>query len=130
MERGRAKRYYPLLLGLSLLPPLAFPQQEESKPKEKTSTTLHVKVTAKETGKPIKDADVWVKSVDDGKDFDESMPTNAKGVSSLPGVPQGMVLIQVTAKGFLPHSQKFKISEEASSISIDLGPEQKNEPPP
>jgi Carboxypeptidase regulatory-like domain len=128
MQRYRLESWCVLLLVYSLLPRIASPQQEETKPKEKKALiTLQVKVANKETGKPIKNADVWVKSVEEGEDFDESGSTNAQGLASLPGVPQGMVLVQVTAKGSHTHSQKYKVSQEQPSISIELEPEHEGE---
>ncbi|HEV8334617.1 MAG TPA: carboxypeptidase-like regulatory domain-containing protein [Steroidobacteraceae bacterium] len=117
---------------LMLLPMDAVAQQEGDKPKkdEKDVTTLHIEVMSKNSHKRVKDAVVWVKSLDDGTDFSETISTDSQGTASLPGVPQGTVLVQITAKNWQPYSHKYKLTKMASKISIELEPETGQSPTP
>ena len=48
------------------------------------------------------------------------MRTNQEGVASIPPLPQGTFLIQVTAKGYQTFGQKFDIKEEEKTIEVKL----------
>ena len=48
------------------------------------------------------------------------MRTNQEGVASIPPLPQGTFLIQVTAKGYQTYGQKYDIKEEEKTIEVKL----------
>src|SRR3982074_1066058 len=52
------------------------------------------------------------------------MKTNQEGVVSIPPVPQGHILVQVTAKGYQTYGEKMDINEEEKTIAIKLNPPQ------
>src|SRR5437870_3838564 len=91
-----------LLLLLQLLSVKgALRQQGEHRQPQRT-VTLQILVMDKDSRKPIKDADVWVKSEEQNEDFDETVTTSKEGSVRLSGVPQGPLRIQVTARGWQP----------------------------
>ena len=48
------------------------------------------------------------------------MRTNQEGVASIPPLPQGTFLIQVTAKGYQTFGQTFEIKEEEKTIEVKM----------
>lgn len=48
------------------------------------------------------------------------MRTNQEGVASIPPLPQGTFLVQVTAKGYQTFGQKIDIKEEEKTIEVKL----------
>ena len=52
------------------------------------------------------------------------MKTNQEGVVGIPPIPQGHILVQVTAKGYQTYGEKMEINEEEKTIEIKLKPPQ------
>lgn len=48
------------------------------------------------------------------------MRTNQEGVASIPPLPQGTFLIQVTAKGYQTFGQTFEVKEEEKTIEVKM----------
>jgi Carboxypeptidase regulatory-like domain len=48
------------------------------------------------------------------------MRTNQEGVATIPPLPQGSFLIQVTAKGYQTFGQHFDVKEEEKTIEVKL----------
>ena len=48
------------------------------------------------------------------------MRTNQEGVASIPPLPQGTFLIQVTAKGYQTFGQTFEIKDEEKTIEVKM----------
>ena len=48
------------------------------------------------------------------------MRTNQEGVASIPALPQGTFLIQVTAKGYQTFGQTFEVKEEEKTIEVKM----------
>ena len=48
------------------------------------------------------------------------MRTNQEGVASIPTLPQGTFLIQVTAKGYQTYGQTVEVKEEEKTIEVKL----------
>jgi 5-hydroxyisourate hydrolase-like protein (transthyretin family) len=115
-----------LILVVLLLVRATRPQDTEHKERAKP-VTLQVRVLDKDSQKPIRDAEVWVKSEQESEDFDETVTTNNDGAISLPGVPQGAARIIVTAKGWHPSSRAHKLDHDPFSVVIQL---EKAPPPP
>jgi hypothetical protein len=90
-------------------------------------TQLNVQVTS-QGGKPIESADVLVKFVSGrsvmklGKKIRTSweMRTNQDGIAKVPEIPQGTILIQVTAKNYQTFGQTFDVDEAQKTIAIKL----------
>jgi hypothetical protein len=52
------------------------------------------------------------------------MRTNQEGVVGIPPIPQGHILVQVTAKGYQTYGEKFEVNEEEKTIEVKLKPPQ------
>lgn len=52
------------------------------------------------------------------------MKTNQEGVVGIPPIPQGQILVQVTAKGYQTYGEKFEVNEEEKTIEVKLKPPQ------
>ena len=52
------------------------------------------------------------------------MKTNQEGVVSIPPLPQGLIQVQVIAKGYQTFGEKMEINEEEKTIEIKLKPPQ------
>jgi hypothetical protein len=50
--------------------------------------------------------------------------TNMEGVAKIPPIPQGKILIQVSAAGYQTFGQPFDVAEEEKTIEIKLNPPQ------
>ena len=94
-------------------------------------TRLQVKVTNLE-GKPVDRASVVVNFVH-GRNYIKlgkkqmthwETRTNQDGIVKLPDMPQGQVLIQVIAKGYQTHGEKYDLDSGEKTIDIKLNPPQ------
>jgi hypothetical protein len=119
MRQFLFNRHTTLISVVLLLVGTILSQDTEHKERAKT-VTLQVRVTGKDSQKPIRGAEVWVKSEQDSQDFDETVTTNSDGAISLPGVPQGAARIIVTAKGWQPSSKPHKLDHDPFSVAIQL----------
>jgi hypothetical protein len=52
------------------------------------------------------------------------MKTNQEGVVGIPPIPQGHILVQVTAKGYQTYGEKIEVNEEEKTIEVKLKPPQ------
>lgn len=50
--------------------------------------------------------------------------TNQEGIVKVPPIPQGKILVQVTAKGYQTFGQTFEVNEEEKTLEIKLNPPQ------
>jgi len=50
--------------------------------------------------------------------------TSQKGTAPLPPIPQGTFLVQIIAKGFQTHGEKYTVTEPEKVIQIKLNPPQ------
>jgi hypothetical protein len=107
-------------LSLAAAPPATVPE-----------TTLRIEV--KTLGdQPIDRASVIVKFVS-GRNYiklgkkiitEYELKTNQEGVTKVPSIPQGKILIQVIAKGYQTFGEKFDVNEAEKTIEIKLNPPQ------
>ena len=112
-----------MVTRLSFLLLLALPFTVNAAPM--TKIRVEVRSTA---DKPIERASVII-TLDKGRSAVKlgkkvrthwEMRTNQEGVASVPSLPQGTFLIQVTAKGFQTFGQKFDIKEEEKTIEVKM----------
>ena len=83
-------------------------------------------------GKPVDRASVRIQFVEGrsvaklGKKIIKSweMRTNQDGVAKIPELPQGKMLVQVTAKGYQTYGETVEINEEQKTIEVKLKPPQ------
>lgn len=94
-------------------------------------TTLTVEVKTP-SGNPVDRASVIVRFVRGrakmklGKKMRTTWETrtNQEGVSKIPPIPQGQILVQVIAKGYQTFGQTFDVDEEEKTIEVKLNPPQ------
>ncbi len=86
---------------------------------------LEIKLTAKKSGKPIKNASVYVKFKQKrllrrDKKKEWSVKTNPEGRAVVPRLPEGNVLIQVIAPGWKTYGKFHEIKGPKQVIEIAL----------
>jgi hypothetical protein len=88
------------------------------------SNKLSIEVTAGDTNKPVENASVYVKTVEEhvikDKKFEVNVKTNPEGVAHVPDAPMGKVLIQVVAEGWKPYGHWYEITDPKQVIKIHL----------
>ena len=119
--------FFALLVPLAAALPL--PPRQEAPPPPKNSAPspanrLAVEVTGGEANKPVENASVYLKTVEEHRFKDKkteiSVKTNQDGVAHIPDVPLGRVLIQVVADGWKSYGHWYDISDPKQTISIHL----------
>ena len=102
-----------------------------ARPADDDETVLRIEVKTL-GGAPIERANVIVRFLE-GRSISKfgrrvrrnwDTRTNTEGVVKLPAIPQGKVLIQVTAKGFQTFGKEFEVLEPEKTIQIRLNPPQ------
>jgi len=84
---------------------------------------IDVHVTAKD-GSPIEHAEVEIKSLKGEKASTKwKAPTDQNGMAKAPPdsqVPQGEILVEVTASGYEPYSEKFQVNTPEQTIEVKV----------
>ena len=88
-------------------------------------TKLRIEVTGGEKNHPVENASVYVKYVQErtlakDKKFEMNFKTNREGVTKVPEVPRGKVLIQVVAEGWKPFGRWYDLEEDQQTIKVHL----------
>jgi hypothetical protein len=88
-------------------------------------TKLRIEVMGGEKKQPVENASVYVKYVQEralakDKKFEMNFKTNREGVTKVPEVPRGKVLIQVVAEGWKPFGRWYDLEEGQQTIKIHL----------
>ena len=101
--------------------PVPLPKKEQSPSPE---NRIAIEVTGGEANKPVENASVYVKTVEQhlikDKKFEVNVKTNQKGVAHLPDAPLGRVLIQVVAEGWKTYGHWYELTETKQVIKIHL----------
>ena len=116
-----------VLLGL-LAGPSTLNAQGDTKQKQEQPASpinkLTIEVTGGDENKPIENASVYVKTVEEhlikDKKFEVNVKTNQKGVAHVPDSPMGRVLIQVVADGWKTYGHWFDLNDPKQVIKIHL----------
>ena len=114
-----------LVQGVALLAQSQSKAKEE-KTKESGTTNLRIEVTAGDKNDPVDNASVYVRYDRPGgllhkdKKIEMNLRTNQEGVTKVPDVPRGKVLIQVIASGWKTFGQWYTLDKEAETIKIKL----------
>jgi hypothetical protein len=120
-----------------LLAALTFPgalsaqqtQQTQSPPSKKDEAPspqnrITIQVTGGDDNKPVDNASVYVKTVEQhlikDKKFEVDVKTGMDGVVHVPDAPLGKVLIQIVADGWKPYGHWFEITDPKQVIKIHL----------
>ena len=107
----------------------ALAQQDQPPPAKKDPPSvpynrLTVEVTGGDSNKPVENASVYVKTVEEhlikDKKSEVSVKTNQVGVAHVPDPPVGRVLIQIVADGYKPYGHWFDVTDAKQTIKIHL----------
>lgn len=85
---------------------------------------LTVEVTGGDANKPVENASVYVKTVEQhlmkDKKSEVNVKTNQQGIAHIPDIPLGRVLIQVVADGWKTYGHWYDLTEAKQTIQIHL----------
>ena len=85
---------------------------------------LTIEVTGGDANKPVENASVYVKTVEEhlikDKKFEVNVKTNPQGVAHVPDAPLGKVLVQVVADGWKPYGHWHDVTEAKQVIKVHL----------
>ena len=115
-----------LFLGAALVARSQSNSKGEEKSKESDTTNLRVEITAGDKNNPVDNASVYVRFERHGgmlhkdKKVELNLRTNQEGVTKVPDVPRGKVLIQVIAPGWKTFGQWYTLDKEEETIKIKL----------
>jgi hypothetical protein len=117
-----------LLGGLALTTGSSAQQDQTPVPKKEQAPApanrLTVEVTGGDSNKPIENASIYVKTVEEhlikDKKSEVSVKTNQQGVAHVPDSPMGRVLVQVVADGWKPYGHWYDITDPKQVIKIHL----------
>jgi hypothetical protein len=115
------------LLGASPFPRAAQQDKNSTPPKAETPSSfnrLRIEVTGGDGDKPVENASVYLKTVEQhsikDKKTELNVKTNQLGVAHVPEAPQGRVLIQVVAEGWKTYGHWYDITDAKQTIKIHL----------
>jgi hypothetical protein len=116
------------LLSVTLFAQTQSNGKKDEKSKESETTTLRIEVTAGDKGEPVSNASVYVRFVRPSgllhlhkeKKVEMNLRTNQEGVTKVPDVPRGKVLIQVIASGWKTFGQWYTLDKDEETIKIKL----------
>jgi len=93
---------------------------------EEGTSRLNLKVVSEADKEPVPNAHVVVRFVSGKKFFIKDKrtswetKTNRRGLVVLDNVPQGVVKIQVIAKGYQTYGQEYELSKEKEDLTVLL----------
>ena len=89
-----------------------------------TISRLTIEVTGGDASKPVENASVYLKTLDQkllkDKKFEVNVKTNLQGVAHVPEAPTGRVLIQVVATGWKPYGHWYDVTDPQQTIKVHL----------
>src|SRR5271167_1127125 len=115
------------LAGISSLPATAQQDKPTTPAKAEAAAAfnrLRIEVTGGESDKPVENASVYLKTVEQhtikDKKTEINVKTNQSGIAHIPEAPQGRVLIQVVADGWKTYGHWYDITDAKQTIKIHL----------
>jgi hypothetical protein len=120
--------YVFLALFVALVATFRVPAQQDTPPPKNSAPApanrLTIEVTGGDANKPVENASVYLKTVEEhrlkDKKTEVSVKTNQEGIAHIPDVSLGRVLIQVVADGWKSYGHWYDISDSKQTISIHL----------
>jgi hypothetical protein len=124
-----------LLIGLGLATGVPAQQDQATPPKDQAplpkkdqapspANRITIEVTGGDANKPIENASVYVKTVEEhlikDKKFEVNVKTNPEGMAHVPDAPLGRVLVQVVADGWKPYGHWFDVTQQKQLIKVHL----------
>ena len=122
-------------LGLCLSAAVAQQSQDKNEApangstgKEKSAPSaisrLTIEVTAGDDNKPVENASIYLKTLEQklikDKKFEVNVKTNLQGVAHVPDAPTGRVLIQVVASGWKTYGHWYDVADQQQTIKVHL----------
>ena len=92
------------------------------KKSEHKTALVKVTVVRESNGKPVRNAEIVLHPVIDGKQKDEGLElkTHEDGKAQSSGIPFGKMRVQVIAQGFRTYGQDYEIDQPNLEITIKL----------
>ncbi len=85
---------------------------------------LTVQVTGGDANKPVENASVYLKTVEQhlikDKKSEVNVKTNQEGIAHIPDIPLGRILIQIVADGWKTYGHWYDITDPKQTIQIHL----------
>jgi hypothetical protein len=129
MKMKRWQEWTRIVLGVLAFATPVWAQQGQAPPPQKTQSSatanrLTIEVTGGDENKPVENASVYVKTVEEhmikDKKFEVNVKTNQQGVAHVPDAPTGRVLVQIVADGWKPYGHWYDITDPKQVIKIHL----------
>ena len=130
MESMRGNVFHSLWTAALAAPMVCLSIVASQDPKGKQETPaapankLTIEVTGGDESRPIENASVYVKTVEEhlikDKKFEVNVKTNMKGVAHVPDAPTGRILIQVVADGWKTYGHWYDVTDLKQVIKIHL----------
>jgi len=129
MKMKRSQVWTCVVLGVLAVATAVGAQQQQAPPAQKdqgpvAGNRITIEVTGGDANKPVENASVYVKTIEQhlikDKKFEVNVKTNAQGVAHVPDTPMGRVLIQVVADGWKSYGHWCDITEPKQVIKIHL----------
>ncbi len=117
------------LLGVMAVTTAVWAQQRQTPPPQadqgpSPENRITIEVTGGDANKPVENASVYLKTVEEhavkDKKFEVNVKTNREGVAHVPDAPMGRVLIQVVADGWKSYGHWYDITEAKQVVKIHL----------
>lgn len=118
-----------VVLGVLAVAQAVGAQQQQAPPAQKdhgpvAGNRLTIEVTGGDANKPVENASVYVKTIEQhlikDKKLEVNVKTNPQGVAHVPDAPMGRVLIQIVADGWKSYGHWHDITEPKQVIKIHL----------
>ena len=117
-----------ILMALLALTTVFCTAQDQAPPKKDQAPApgnrLTIEVSAGDSNKPVENASVYVKTIEEhlikDKKFEVNVKTNQEGVAHVPDAPMGRVLVQIVADGWKPYGHWYDITDPKQVIKIHL----------
>lgn len=104
--------------------PASTPGGKEPTAANSAISRLTIEVTGGDTNKPVENASVYLKTLEQkllkDKKFEVNVKTNMQGIAHVPEAPTGRVLIQVVVPGWKPFGHWFDVTDKQQTIKIHL----------
>lgn len=100
-------------------------QSDKDKGKPSDTSRVRIEVTGGDENKPVPDASVYLKFVEDRKllkdrTIEFNLKTNQEGIALSPEVPKGKILIQIAVPGWKTYGEYFELNQDEQTIQVHL----------
>jgi hypothetical protein len=100
------------------------PPAKQQTPAPAVIERITIEVTGGDENKPVENASVYIKTLEQGmlkdKKFEVNVKTNMQGIAHVPAAPIGRVLIQVVASGWKTYGHWYDVTDPKQTFKIHL----------